>query len=88
MSNSVQPYGLLPTRLLCPWDFPGKNTGVGYRLLLQQICPTQELKVHFLQWQVDSLPLSHQGSPTLGYTWFLALSYSYATNPSYPPNRS
>ena len=23
------------TRLLCPWDFPGKNTGVGYRFLLQ-----------------------------------------------------
>ena len=26
---SLQPPGLEPTRLLCPWDFPGKNTGVG-----------------------------------------------------------
>ena len=29
VSNSLQPYVLLPTRLLCPWDSPGKNTGVG-----------------------------------------------------------
>ena len=28
-SNSLQPHGLQPTRLLCPWDSPGKNTGVG-----------------------------------------------------------
>ena len=28
MSNSLQPCGLKPTRLLCPWDSPGKNTGV------------------------------------------------------------
>ena len=28
------PLGLEPTRLLCPWDFPGKNTGVGCRFLL------------------------------------------------------
>ena len=32
------PYnGMSPTRLLCPWDFPGKNTGVGCRFLLQGI---------------------------------------------------
>ena len=29
MSSSLQPYGLQPIRLLCPWDYPGKNTGVG-----------------------------------------------------------
>jgi len=35
MSDSSQPHGLQPTRLLCPWDFPGKSTGVGcHRLLL------------------------------------------------------
>ena len=27
MSDSLQPHGLSPERLLCPWDFPGKNTG-------------------------------------------------------------
>ena len=35
MSESLQPHGLWPTRLLHPWDFPGKNTGVGYHFLLQ-----------------------------------------------------
>ena len=30
-----------PTRLLCPWDSPGRNTGVGCRFLLQGIFPTQ-----------------------------------------------
>ena len=29
MSNSLRPHGLWPTWLLHPWDFPGKNTGVG-----------------------------------------------------------
>ena len=32
---------LYSTRLLCPWDFPGKNTGVGCHFLLQGIFPTQ-----------------------------------------------
>ena len=32
-----------PTRLLCPWDSPGKNTGVGCHTLLQGIFPTQGL---------------------------------------------
>ena len=51
VSNSVRPHGLQPTRLLCPWDSPGKNTGVGCHFLLQcmkvegesevaQSCPT------------------------------------------------
>ena len=35
VSNSVQPYGLQPIRLLCPWDSPGKNTGVGFCACLQ-----------------------------------------------------
>ena len=35
MSDSVQPHRRQPTRLLCPWDSPGKNTGVGCRFLLQ-----------------------------------------------------
>ena len=35
MSNSVRPHGRQPTRLLRPWDSPGKNTGVGCHFLLQ-----------------------------------------------------
>ena len=42
MSNSLRPHGLRPTRLLHPWDFTGKGTGVGCHFLLQGIFPTQE----------------------------------------------
>ena len=34
MSNSSRPHGLQPTRLLRPWDFPGKSTGVGCHCLI------------------------------------------------------
>ena len=37
-----------PTRLLCPWDFPGKNTGVGCHFLIQGIFPTQGLNLSLL----------------------------------------
>ena len=43
MTDSLQPHGLQPARLLCPWDFPGKNTGVVCHFLLQGIFPTQGL---------------------------------------------
>ena len=36
MSNSLQPYGLQRARLLCPWDSPGKNSGVGCHSLLHK----------------------------------------------------
>ena len=42
----------------CPWDFPGKNTGLGCHFLLQSIFPTQRLNpclLWLLHWQVDSL---------------------------------
>ena len=37
VSDSQRPHGLQPTRLLRPWDFPGKSTGVGCHCLLQAI---------------------------------------------------
>ena len=37
----LQPRGLQPTRLLCPWDSPGKNIGVSCHFLLQGIFLTQ-----------------------------------------------
>ena len=48
--------------------FPSKNTGVGSHFLLQGIFPTHGSNPHLLHWQADSLPLSHQGSPTLEIT--------------------
>ena len=65
-----------PTRLLCPWDSQGKNTGVGCHALLQGIFPTQKMNLHLLHllhWLVGSLPPGHlvqfssvaQSCPTL-----------------------
>ena len=64
VSNSLRPHGLQPTRLLCPWDSPGKTTGVGCHSLLQGIFPTQGSNPSLLHWQACSLPLSHLESPT------------------------
>ena len=41
VSDSLRPHGLSPTRLLCPWDFPGNSTGVDCHFRLQRIFPTQ-----------------------------------------------
>ena len=49
VSDSLQPHGLQPTGLLCPWVFPGKNTGVGCHFLLQGIFLTQGLNLSFLR---------------------------------------
>ena len=59
-SNSLSPYGLCPPpRLLCPWDSPGKNTGVGCHAHLQVIFPTQGLNPRLL----SPLHWSHLESP-------------------------
>ena len=46
MSDSLRPRGLWPNRLLCPWDFPSKDTGVGCQFLFQGIFLTQRLNLH------------------------------------------
>ena len=43
VSSSLRPLGLKPTTLLCPWDFPGKSTGVCCHFLRQRIFLTQGL---------------------------------------------
>ena len=48
--------------ILCPWDSPGKNTGVGCHSLLQEIFPTQGSNLGLLQLQADSLPSEPSGS--------------------------
>ena len=60
MSDSLRPYGLQPTRLLCPWDSPDKNPGVDCHGLLQGIFQTQGSNLHLLSLlhqQAVSLPL-------------------------------
>ena len=49
VSNSSQPHGLQPTRLLYPWDFPGKSTGVGCHRLFQW--STGEPQKQYAKWK-------------------------------------
>ena len=65
MSNSSRSHGLWPARLLCPWDFPGRNTGVGCYALLQGIFPTQGSKPHLMHRKWILYPLSHRESRLL-----------------------
>ena len=51
-------HGLQSAMFLCPWDFPGKNTGVGCHFILQKIFPTLRSNPHHLHWQVDSLAIT------------------------------
>ena len=60
------PMNSKPTRLLCPWDFPDENTGVGCHALLQGIFLTQGSNPCFLCllcWQAVSLPLGPPEKP-------------------------
>ena len=64
VSNSVTPW-TVATRLLCPWNSPGKNTGVGSHSLLQGIFLTQGLNLGLLHCMQILYNLSHKGSPQL-----------------------
>ena len=58
--DSLQPHGLWPARLLCPWDSPGKKTGVGCHFLLQGIFPTHGSNPRLLHCRQFLYHLSHQ----------------------------
>ena len=56
-----------PTRLLCPWDFPGKNTGADCHFLHQGNLPDSGFEpglLCLLHWHVYFLSLCHLGSPS------------------------
>ena len=55
VSNSLRPHGLQPTRLLCPWNSPGKNPKVGSLSLLQGNLPHPEIEPGSPALQADSL---------------------------------
>ena len=67
MSDSFTTVWIIAYRLLCPWDFPGKNTGVGCYALLKRIFLTQGLNLSLVApaLQAGSLPLSHWENPPL-----------------------
>ncbi|XP_055438118.1 serologically defined colon cancer antigen 8 isoform X22 [Bubalus kerabau] len=53
---------IMKQRLLCTWNFPGKNTGEDCHFILQGIILTSGSNPHLLHWQADSLLLSYQES--------------------------
>ena len=66
MSDPKRPHGLQPTRLLRPWDFPGKSTGVGCHCLLRCITRIAKIKLQrqrtaSVDEDVKELKLSHTG---------------------------
>ena len=63
VSNSLQPHGLQPTRLLCPWKSPRNNTQMGSHPLFQGIWPRDWTWV-----SCNSLPSEPPGKPK-GYRW-------------------
>ena len=67
MPNSLQPHGLQPTRLLYPWDFLGKNAGVGCHFLLQ--CMKVKVKsLRCVQLFATPWTAAHQAPPSMGFS--------------------
>ena len=72
--DSLWPHGLQPARLLCPWNSPGKNTGVGSLSLLQGIFLTLELNWDLphcwrRQWTEEPGRLPSMGLDRVGHDW-------------------
>ena len=63
VSHSLQHHGQESFNL-CPWDSPGRNTGVGSQSLLQGIFPIQGSNPGLLHYRRILYRLSHQGSPS------------------------
>ena len=62
VSDSLRPHGLQFARIFCPWNSPGKNTGVGCHIILQGIFPTQGLNLGLLDCRQMPYHLRHWGS--------------------------
>ena len=62
-TDCLRPQGLQPAMILCPWNFPGKNTRVGSHSLLHGIFLTQRLNLGSLNYRQIPCHLSHKGSP-------------------------
>ena len=83
VSDSLQPHGLQPSRLLCPWDSPGKNTGVGCDFLLQGVFLTQGSNSHLLHCRQSFYQLSHQDpwEPCAGHRVRVLLQVNLSRHP-------
>ena len=77
VSDSLRSHRLQPTRLLCPWDFPGNSTGVDCLFFLQGIFPTQGLNPGLPHCRQTLYHLSHQGSPYVEVLLLLLSLFSH-----------
>ena len=65
MSKSLQFHGLQPSRLLCPWNSPGNNIGVGSHSLSPEDLLDPEIEPKPPTFRADSLPYESLGKPYL-----------------------
>ena len=90
---TLPPHGLQPTRLLCPQDSQGENTGLGSHSLLQGVFQTQGLNSGLLPCRQVIYRLSYQGSPPgrvkilhlqMRRQWFIGQGSKAETQPLAP----
>ena len=83
VSSSLQIHGLQPTRLLCPWDSPGKNTGVGSHALPQASTAYEGLNFSTTSWFWTSfhIPVGHL------YVLFGEITCAVEVNPFFKTQR-
>ena len=91
VSDLSRPHGLQPTRLLCPWNFPGKSTGVGCHCLLcyGQESPRKNDVALVVNKRVQNsvLGCNLKNNRTI-LVWFQGKSFSTTSNPSlYPKHK-
>ena len=80
VSDSCYPIDCSTARLLCSWDSPGKNTGVGCHFLLQGIFLTQESNLGLLHCRQTLYQLNYEGSPYICiYTHTQTYIYIYSS---------
>ena len=63
MSNPQRPHGLQPSRLLHPWDFPGKSTGVGCQIPTQMLLFSSKIDPDNHRHHSATYCLSHLSAP-------------------------
>ena len=68
MSKSVWPHRRQPTTLPCPWDSPGKNTGVGCHFLFQCRKVKSESEVAQLCFLATLWTAAYQAPPSMGFS--------------------
>ena len=75
--DSLRPHGLQPSRILCPWNSPSKNTGVGCHSFHQGIFLTQIWNLGILYCKQILYHLSHQEGGPVTQRWTSNQNHNY-----------